>query len=170
MRPGTDGLFVGALIHELFRTQQIDLDYLIRYTNAPWLVIDAPGTADDGLIARDADGHPLAWSQDAAGLVSGTNGDLTVALTGARELADGRRARPVFELMAERYLGDKYAPESVAEATGIPADQIRRLAAEMAHVAFKEEIVPIHVPQRKKDPLVFDKDEHFRPGMTMERS
>jgi anaerobic selenocysteine-containing dehydrogenase len=45
VRPGTDGLFVGALIHELFRTQAIDLDYLIRYTNAPWLVIDAPGTA-----------------------------------------------------------------------------------------------------------------------------
>ena len=39
IRPGTDGLFVAALIHELLRTQQIDLDYLVRYTNAPWLVI-----------------------------------------------------------------------------------------------------------------------------------
>jgi acetyl-CoA C-acetyltransferase len=35
--------------------------------------------------------------------------------------------------------------------------------------SFKEEIVPIHVPQRKKDPLIFDRDEHFRPGMTMEK-
>ncbi|WP_299983947.1 acetyl-CoA C-acyltransferase [Desulfobacula sp.] len=35
--------------------------------------------------------------------------------------------------------------------------------------SFKEEIVPIEVPQRKKDPLIFDKDEHFRPGMTMEK-
>ena len=35
--------------------------------------------------------------------------------------------------------------------------------------SFKEEIVPIHVPQRKKEPLVFDKDEHFRPGMTLEK-
>jgi hypothetical protein len=42
--------------------QQIDLDYLIRYTNAPWLVIDDPGTADDGLFARDEDGVPLVWS------------------------------------------------------------------------------------------------------------
>ncbi len=35
--------------------------------------------------------------------------------------------------------------------------------------SFKEEIVPIKVPQRRKDPLIFDRDEHFRPGMTMEK-
>jgi acetyl-CoA C-acetyltransferase len=35
--------------------------------------------------------------------------------------------------------------------------------------SFKDEIVPIEVPQRKKPPLIFDKDEHFRPGMTMEQ-
>jgi acetyl-CoA C-acetyltransferase len=34
--------------------------------------------------------------------------------------------------------------------------------------AFKEEIVPLEIPRRKKDPLVFDKDEHFRPGLTMD--
>ncbi len=34
--------------------------------------------------------------------------------------------------------------------------------------SFAEEIVPVEVPQRKKAPLIFDKDEHFRPGMTME--
>ncbi|MCD6298766.1 MAG: acetyl-CoA C-acyltransferase, partial [Deltaproteobacteria bacterium] len=34
---------------------------------------------------------------------------------------------------------------------------------------FAEEIVPIEVPQRKKPPIIFDKDEHFRPGLTMEQ-
>jgi acetyl-CoA C-acetyltransferase len=34
--------------------------------------------------------------------------------------------------------------------------------------SFADEIVPIMVPQRKGDPKVFDKDEHFRPGLTME--
>jgi acetyl-CoA C-acetyltransferase len=39
-----------------------------------------------------------------------------------------------------------------------------------AEGVFKEEIVPIEVPQRRgKPPLTFDKDEHFRPGMTMEK-
>ena len=34
---------------------------------------------------------------------------------------------------------------------------------------FKEEIVPVEVPQRKKAPVVFDKDEHFRSGITIEQ-
>jgi acetyl-CoA C-acetyltransferase len=34
--------------------------------------------------------------------------------------------------------------------------------------SFADEIVPISVPQRKGDPKIFDKDEHFRPGLTME--
>ncbi|MBW1935772.1 MAG: acetyl-CoA C-acyltransferase [Deltaproteobacteria bacterium] len=35
---------------------------------------------------------------------------------------------------------------------------------------FKEEIVPIEVPQKKgKPPLIFEKDEHFRPGLTMDQ-
>jgi acetyl-CoA C-acetyltransferase len=35
--------------------------------------------------------------------------------------------------------------------------------------SFKEEIVPMEIPRRKKDPLIFDRDEHFRPGLTMEQ-
>ncbi|UCF83312.1 MAG: acetyl-CoA C-acyltransferase [Desulfobacteraceae bacterium] len=34
---------------------------------------------------------------------------------------------------------------------------------------FKEEIIAVEVPQKKKKPpIVFDKDEHFRPGLTMD--
>lgn len=33
---------------------------------------------------------------------------------------------------------------------------------------FKEEIFPVEIPQKKGNPpLVFDKDEHFRPGLTL---
>jgi acetyl-CoA C-acetyltransferase len=32
---------------------------------------------------------------------------------------------------------------------------------------FRDEIIPLEIPRRKKDPLIFDKDEHFRPGLTM---
>jgi acetyl-CoA C-acetyltransferase len=35
--------------------------------------------------------------------------------------------------------------------------------------SFADEIVPISVPQRKGDPKVFNKDEHFRPGLTMDQ-
>jgi acetyl-CoA C-acetyltransferase len=33
--------------------------------------------------------------------------------------------------------------------------------------SFQEEIIPVEVPRRKKAPLVFDRDEHFRPGLTL---
>jgi len=36
IKPGTDGLFVSALIHCLLQAQKIDGEYLSRYTNAPW--------------------------------------------------------------------------------------------------------------------------------------
>src|SRR5690606_28925830 len=66
IRPGTDGLFAFALIHELLRRDRIDLDYLVRYCNAHWLLIDDPGAADHGLFARDADGNPLCWDKQAS--------------------------------------------------------------------------------------------------------
>ncbi len=33
--------------------------------------------------------------------------------------------------------------------------------------SFAAEIVPLEVPRRKKKSLIFDRDEHFRPGLTM---
>ncbi len=35
--------------------------------------------------------------------------------------------------------------------------------------SFTDEIVPVEVPVRKKPPLIFDKDEHFRPGITLDQ-
>ncbi len=141
IRPGTDGLFVGALIHELFRLRRVDLDYLVRYTNAPWLVIDDPDGPDDGLFARDDDGHPLIWSRSEGGFASGKSGDLSASLNARPLLPDGRRARTVFTLMAERYLDETYSPAGVSEQTGVPAEQIRRIASELAEVAFEQEVV-----------------------------
>ena len=33
---------------------------------------------------------------------------------------------------------------------------------------FAEEIVTVEIPQRKKDPILFSKDEFIRPGTTLE--
>jgi acetyl-CoA C-acetyltransferase len=35
--------------------------------------------------------------------------------------------------------------------------------------SFKDEIVPMEIPQRKGEPIIFDKDEHFRPDLTLEK-
>jgi len=139
IRPGTDGLFVMALIHELLKSDRIDLDYLARYTNAAWLVIQAPGAADDGLFARNEAGEPLVLEASGS-LASSAVTEVAARLVGEAVLPDGRRAVPVFQLVAERYLDPRYAPAAIAETCGVPAPTIRRLAEELAHAAFEQEI------------------------------
>ncbi|RVD49610.1 formate dehydrogenase, partial [Mesorhizobium sp. M8A.F.Ca.ET.023.02.2.1] len=139
IRPGTDGMFVFALIHELLKAGRVDLDYLLRYTNAHVLVIQEPGAVDDGLFLRDGDGTLVAWDRVAKTSVNATEPDAKPALTGSFTV-DGRRCVPVFQLIADRYLDESYAPDAVAGRCGIDADTIRRIAAELAHVAFEEVI------------------------------
>jgi anaerobic selenocysteine-containing dehydrogenase len=140
IRPGTDGLFVLALIHELLRSQAVDLDFLARYTNAPWLVRQEAGHPEDGLFVRDENGKPLAWNRQTDAATNALAPDISPVLSGSFTLPDGSRTRPVFDLMMERYLDPQYAPERAAELTGVSADDIRRIAAELAHAAFEQEI------------------------------
>ena len=141
LKPGTDGLFVAALIHELLRNEKIDLDYLIRYTNAPWLVIDDPGAPDHGLFARTKDQEPLAFDKKSGKLKSANATGIQPALSGRFELLDGRTGVPSFELLAKRFLSDEYTPERAEKECAIPASTIRRIAAELAEVAFEQEVV-----------------------------
>ena len=139
--PGTDGKFILSLVHELLRAGKVDADYLSRYTNAPVLVIQDPGGAEDGLFARDDDDNLLCWDRKQDKLMSALDPDAAPALRGTYTLSDGQTARPVFELLAERYLDSQYSPDVAAYETGIPAETIRRIAAEIAHNAFEEEVV-----------------------------
>ena len=140
IRPGTDGLFAFALIHELLRTDRIDLDYLVRYCNAHWLVIDDPCAADHGLFARDADGNPLSFDRRTDSCVLANATGIQPVVVGEVTLPDGRKAVPVFQRIVERYLDPQYSPDGVAERCGIPADTIRRIARELAEAAFDHEI------------------------------
>ena len=139
--PGSDGLLVLALVHELLRAGKVDLDYLARYTNAPWLVIEDPGADDDGLFARDGDGNPLCWDSVKNSTVNALATDINPSLKDRVTLPDGRGAVPVFHLLAERYLDAQYGPDAVADQTGLSAETIRRIASELAHAAFAEEVV-----------------------------
>lgn len=140
IRPGTDGLFILSIVHELLRAGKIDADFLARYTNSAWLVIQDKGAADDGLFAR-IEGAPLIYDRKAKKIVSALDPDTSPSLTGEYTLNDGRVAVPAFSLMAARYLDSKYLPDAVATQTGIPAETIRRIASELAHIAFEMPIV-----------------------------
>jgi anaerobic selenocysteine-containing dehydrogenase len=168
IRPGSDGLFVGALIRELLLHDRVDFDYLVKYTNAHHLVVRNPGGADDGLIARDAHGDPLCAARTEAPMVALASAPphplegecfkleradatgIAPLIVGEYALPDGRKAVPAFQLLAERFLANEYAPETVAAQTGVDAATIRRIAAEVADVAFKQEI---RIAQRWTDTL-----------------
>jgi anaerobic selenocysteine-containing dehydrogenase len=109
-------------------------------------VIQDPGAADNGLFLRDEEGRPLCLDR-----VSGEAGPAPlaadrVALKGEHRFGGGRKKKerlavPVFQLLAERYLDPSYAPDAVAPVCGIDARTIRRIAAELAHVAFQREVI-----------------------------
>ncbi len=140
IRPGSDGLLILAIIQELLKAGKIDVDYLIRYTNAPWLVIVDEGAAH-GLFVRTADEKPIVWDRERHMPRPFDDPDAKPILKGKVQLASGRKAVPAFQLLAERYLDPMYDPERVAVETGIPAATIRRIAAELATVAFEQEVV-----------------------------
>ncbi len=80
---------------------------------------------------------------------------------------------------AKYFVGKPYimghTAEFVAQHLGITREEMDAVAlrsqnnAERANDdgSFAAEIVPVEVPQRRKDPLVFTRDEHFRPGLTL---
>ncbi|MGH7057047.1 MAG: molybdopterin-dependent oxidoreductase [Acetobacteraceae bacterium] len=141
LRPGTDGLFILSIIHALLAAERVDLGFLSRYTNASWLVIADGGSAEEGLFARDGEGRPLVWDRTAKAAVPAATPGVAPSLAGSAHLPDGRKAVPVFQLLAERYLDPAYAPERVAERCGIAAGRIRRIAAEIAAAAANEVVI-----------------------------
>ena len=137
--PGTDGLFILALVHELMRAGKMDLDYLARYTNAPVLINSDPKSSEHGLLMRDADGKQLVVDSVSGKLTPFDRPGVQPNLS-ATYRHGGVTHRPVFHLMAERYLDPSYSADAVTERVGISADKIRRIAAEIARVAFDEAI------------------------------
>jgi anaerobic selenocysteine-containing dehydrogenase len=137
--PGTDGLFILALVHCLLKAGKVDLAYLTRFTNAPLIVNEDPDDPERGLFLRDADGKPQVRDRRTRRLMPFDAPEAVPDLAHGHRHA-GLTHRPVFQLLAERYLDPAYAPEAVAERCGVPAAQIRRLAAELAHTAFEEAI------------------------------
>ena len=132
--PGTDGLLILALIHELLKAGKIDTDYLARWTNSPCLVEETEGE-EKGLLLRDDLGKPIVIDRNTGAPApydrAGIRPDLGATWKGCRT---------VFQHMAERYLSTEFAPDAVADRCGVSADRIRALAAEIADVAFNQTI------------------------------
>jgi acetyl-CoA C-acetyltransferase len=66
------------------------------------------------------------------------------------------------ENIAKKYTISREAQDAFAAASQQKAE------AAIKSARFKDEIVPVSIPQRKGDPVVFDQDEFPRPGTTAE--
>jgi len=66
------------------------------------------------------------------------------------------------EMAADKYDISREQQDAFAAASH------NKTEASVAAGLFDEETFAVEVPQRKKDPIIFDKDENFRPGMTPE--
>ena len=158
------------------------------------LPIDVPGTTINRLCASGMDAVGFA----ARGIKAGDY-DLTIAggvesmsrapFVMPKATAAFTRANEVFDTtigwrFINRKMKEVYGVESMPEtADNVAADyginradqdafaqrsQEKFVAAHKANL-FADEIVPVHVPQRKGDPIVFDTDEHPRAGTTAEK-
>ncbi len=137
--PGTDGLLILALIHDLMAAGKFDADYLARFTNASVLLDGDPASDDYGLALRDDEGRPQVIDRRTGNLAPWDGDGVEPDLTGSLRRA-GVSHRSVFHHMAEHFLDPAHSPDAVADRCGIAADRIRALAADLARVAFDEAI------------------------------
>lgn len=140
IRPGTDAVLALSMVHVLLKNQLVDDEFLIRYTNSPQLVVNTPGQKGDGLFYRGESGEPQVWDLVKEQFVDANLPDINPALFGEFTMPDGTPVRTAMNIMLEKYLDDEYAPENAAKECGVKAEDIERMALEMAHVAFKESI------------------------------
>lgn len=81
----------------------------------------------------------------------------------------------LFDAFNQYHMG--ITAENVAEQWGLTREQLDEFSVKSQQKAeaaikagkFKDEIVPVEIPQKKGDPIVFDTDEHPKFGSSMEK-
>lgn len=158
------------------------------------LPIDVPGTTINRLCASGMDAVGFAARGIKAGdydliIAGGVESMSRAPFVMPKATAAFTRANEVFDTtigwrFINRKMKEAYGVESMPEtADNVAADyginradqdafaqrsQEKFVAAHEVNL-FADEIVPVHVPQRKGDPIVFDTDEHPRAGTTAEK-
>lgn len=141
--------------------------------------LDAVGIAARGIMANGTD-IAIAGGVESMSRAPYVMPKATSAFSRANSIEDTTIGwRLVNKLMKEMY-GTESMPETaenVAEDFGISrqdqdafAFQSQQKAAQaQAAGIFKDEIIPVTVPQRRGDPVIVEQDEHLRPDTTMEK-
>jgi len=152
IKPGTDGAFLLAVLHELVANGLYDREFLVRYTNAGQLVNVDESSDEFGLLVSEPGAEEpdpayhqrcMWWDRHSNQPVPTHTEAADPYLFGDFRLADGTRVKPAFQLLEERL--KQYTPEWAAGITGVPAATIRRLAQEMGITA-RDERIELPIP------------------------
>ena len=139
IKPGTDGLFIHSLIYELLKSNKVDWEYLGRYTNSSWLVYDKPGDKNDGLFARDENGNPLVFDKNLKKIISYKDSSENLSFLDEYTY-NNCKVVPSFKILAKEYLKPRYHPDIISSQIDIESKIIKKIASELAEVAFEKEI------------------------------
>jgi formate dehydrogenase major subunit len=124
IRPGTDIAFLGGIVNYLLSNDAIQRSYVLRYTNAPFLVRE-DYRFEDGLFSGYDDAarkyDKKTWAYEL-----GPDGYAQVDET-------LQNPRCVYQLMKAHYA--RYTPEKVEEITGAPKDRFLEVCKQIATTA-----------------------------------
>ena len=119
IRPGTDIAFLGAIINYILETESYDKDYLLTHTNAA-LLVSPEYDFNDGLFAGyDEEKHAYNKKKWAYQL-DGSGKPIVATLT-----------HPDSVMMKMREFYKRYDLQTASSITGIPADDIKKIAEVM---------------------------------------
>ena len=148
IRAGADIAFLGGIIRYALENQRIAKEYLVNYTNAPFLVKEGFKLPEDGLYSGFDENSKTydrsSWNYEGAGggaSPASIQGEGAVPSHGASGITGGVAAtlpakvnidltlqhpRCVYQLLQQQY--SRYTPEMVERITGIPKDQFLKAA------------------------------------------
>ena len=121
IKPATDGVLAAGMINYILQHDLQATEYLIRRSNAAYMVDDATG-----LLAKDEYGFYYVFNKDTGEMdtVGPKGGSLpteNLGLEGHYEV-DGVKMTPVFQLMKDQFA--EYSLERVSQETGLSVETI----------------------------------------------
>ncbi|MGH9939678.1 MAG: molybdopterin-dependent oxidoreductase, partial [Blastocatellia bacterium] len=134
IRAGADIAFLGGLINYAIENDRIARDYIVNYTNAPFIIKEGFKLPEDGLYSGFDPASQLydktTWNYEESGALAGKASAVETRRLPPNVAYDLSLQHPrcVFQLLKKHF--SRYTPEMVERITGIPRDQFLK-AAEM---------------------------------------
>ena len=139
IRPGKDVLFLLALARVLIDEGFVDKEFLLTYTNAPYLI------KDDGTVATHngksmydskSPGQPLVYDTS-DGKIKPYDEATSPALeySGVDNTFGNGNVKTAFKAFKDYLKSENISPETVADECGVPSEQILKIAREFGRNA-----------------------------------